>query len=182
MWTYGYDKEWTISFGKVATAGNSILFTSQHELYSLDKDGSVRKLFTVDKKNGEIYDLIINREEGTAKLYVTRDPFGGSKTVYSLKLAGVSPEKAKKNKNGKMYLSMTATASNVTLKWEDISEAEQYVIYRIDPSTNKGRKIGTTIDNTYTFTRTSKDRKCYYAVRVQTAEGLSDYSAMVHLD
>lgn len=181
MWTYDRDKEWTISFGKVAAAGNSVLFTSQHELYSLDKDGSVRKLFTVDKKNGEIYDLIIDRAEGKARLYVTRDPFSDATTVYSLKLGGILPEEEKTGKTGKLRLNIIATDSKITLKWEEIPEAKQYIIYRIDPSTGKRKKIGTSAGNTYIFKRTAKDHECSYAVRVKTSEGLSQFSNEVYL-
>lgn len=112
-----------------------------------------------------------NKNFGTAKVTVTAKKgsgYTGSKTVsFNIVPAKVSGLKA------------TSTTSTITLKWNKVAGAKNYVVYSYNASKKKYTKLTTVSSNSATIKKLSAGKTYSYAVKAQAVYNKKTYVGAV---
>ena len=186
-WNFRMSK-WKISFGKTALYDDSIIFSTPYEICRYNpSSGSVVTLCKPVMEPGyQIYDFVIDGSE--LQLYTSDDYSQASK---SIKTVAFNNSGNKNKSSDSTYsssvsddstgLKITSTRNAIKLSWKDNKKAEQYYVYRYNKSTKKTTLITKTVDTSVSVKHTSDDDNYMYAIKIRTADGLSDYSSWVNL-
>ncbi len=176
IWTSPEGEDYFISFGKVVKDGDTVIFTTKSAVKRYDPDkNEASTLYNLSSSKGSIYDIRVDKDKITV-LYgkdAYKKPAALSfKTKTSVKTATSSK---KEKDDDPIGLMVTKTDSSIKLSWNEIDNAEQYIVYRIDERTKKAAKLLTTADTSVTLKRSSKNDNAVFAVRFRTSSGVSGY-------
>ncbi len=160
-----------VSFGKNIIVGDTIWFSTDKDVYRYDPASGQTKLMCSLQLTGndQIYELDVKGSD--LLVYYSDDFEKAKKHVKKFPLKVSSAESS-----GKMAIEVESDSTTFTLSWNDSIVAEKYYIYRYDKKAKKAALIYKTIDSSVTFRKNADQDNYMYAVKVLTAEGLSDYS------
>lgn len=177
LWKTADGKEWLISFGQLCEYGGNIYFNSSNKLYRFSPStGKTSVIAKPDLPDGcLLYDLSVD-SSGIITVYGGKSIDNTSEVSFKYNVS--SADAAAKDKSSeKNDAPVVSDSGNVrTVSWSASDDAEQYIVYRYDKSDKKIVQIAVTVDTKISFKKSSADDNCLYAVKVRTADGLSDYS------
>ncbi len=165
-------KQSSASYKSVTIKWDAYKGAQGYEVYRADKkSGKYKKIRTL---KGCFFKDTGNKKLGKKKYYKIR-AFASVNSVKvftrNSSILGAAPRLGTPG-----GLKATGGAGKVTIKWNKVSGAKKYMVYRATSKTGKYKKVCTTKGRTYTNTTVTTGTKYYYKVRAYRKSGKKRYS------